>query len=87
MIKDGGDLLASCLLWLFYCMLASHFPKRLSVGLITAAYESGNESDMSNYRGITAGSVVAKLIAMTAEQRIATWAEKQPAVKAKLGAP
>ena len=27
MIKDGGDLLETCLLWLFNCMLASHFPK------------------------------------------------------------
>ena len=26
MIKDGGDLVQQCLLWLFNCMLASHFP-------------------------------------------------------------
>lgn len=42
MIKDGGDLLETCLLWLFNCMLASHFPERLSVGLITAVYKSGD---------------------------------------------
>ena len=71
-----------CLLWLFNCMLASHFPERLSVGLITAVYKSGDKSDMSNYRGITVGSVVAKLFAMILEQRIATWAEDH-AVKAK----
>ena len=41
------------LLWLFNCMLASHFPERLSVGLITAVNKSGDKSDMSNYRGIT----------------------------------
>ena len=58
MIKDGGDLLETCLLWLFNCMLASHFPKRLSVGLITAVYKSDDKSDMSNYRGITVGSVI-----------------------------
>ncbi len=34
--KDGGDLVQQCLLWLSNCMLASHFPERLSVGLITA---------------------------------------------------
>ena len=78
MIKDGGDLMQQCLLWLFNCMLASHFPERLSVGLITAVYKS----DSRNYRGITVGSVIAKLFAMILEQRIASWAEEH-AVKAK----
>jgi len=50
MIKDGGDLVQQCLLWLFNCMLASHFPERLSVGLITAVYKSGDKFDMGNYR-------------------------------------
>ena len=63
-------------------MLASHLPERLSVGLITAVYKSGDKSDMSNYRGITAGSVIAKLFAMILEQRSATWAETHN-VKAK----
>ena len=64
MLKDGGDLVQECLLWLFNCMLASHFPERLSVGLITAVHKSGDKFDMSNYRGITVGSVIAKLFAM-----------------------
>ncbi len=55
MIKDGGDLVNEFLLWLFNCMLVSHFPEHLSVGLITAIYMSGDKSDMSNYRGITVG--------------------------------
>ena len=62
MIKDGGDLVQQCLLWLFNCMLASHLPERLSVGLIIAIYKSGDKSGMSNYRGITVGSVIAKLL-------------------------
>ncbi|KAL3162344.1 hypothetical protein ABBQ32_010027 [Trebouxia sp. C0010 RCD-2024] len=33
MIKDGGDPLKEKLLWLFNCILASHFPECLSVGL------------------------------------------------------
>ena len=37
---------------------------------------------MSNYRGITVGSVIAKLFAMILEQRFAFWAEEH-AVKAK----
>ncbi len=82
MIKDGGELVKQSLLWLFNCMLAGHFPERLSVGLITAVYKSGDKSDMSNYRGITVGSVIAKLFAMILEQRIASWAEEH-GVKAK----
>ena len=75
MVKDGGDVLHSCLLFIFNLMLVSHFPKQLSVGLITAVYKSGDKGDMSNYRGITVGSVVAKLFAMILDHRIAEWAE------------
>ena len=82
MIKDGGDLVQQCLLWLFNCMLFSHFPARLSVRLITALSKSGDKLDMGNCRGITVGSVVAKLFAMPLEQRIASWAEEH-AVRAK----
>ena len=82
MIKDGGELMKQSLLWLFNCMLAGLFLECLSVGLITAVHKSSDKSDMSNYRGITAGSVIAKLFAMILEQRIASWAEDH-AVKAK----
>ncbi len=82
MIKDGGDLVQQCLLWLFNCMLASQFPDCLSVGLITAVYKSADKFDTGNYRGITVGSVVAKLFAMILQQSIASWAEEH-AVKAK----
>ncbi len=61
MIKDGGDIVQQCLLWLLNCMLASHFPERLSVGLITAIYKSGDKFDVGKYRGNTVDSVVAKL--------------------------
>ena len=74
-IKDGGGLVKQS--FRVNCMLAGHFPERLSVGLITVVYKYGNKSDMSNYRGITVSSVVAKLFAMILEQRIASWAEKQ----------
>lgn len=46
-------------------------PRRLSVGLIIAVYKFGDKSDMSNCRGITVGSVMAKLLIMILEQRIA----------------
>ena len=64
MIKDGGDVLHDCLLVIFNLMLTNHFPKQFFVGLITAVYKSGDKGDMSNYRGITVGSVIAKLFAM-----------------------
>ena len=63
-------------------MLASHFPERLSAGLITAVYMSGVKFDMSSYRGITVSSVIAKLFAMILERRIALWAGRH-AVKAQ----
>ena len=69
-------ILCNNLLWLFSFMLAGHSPERLCVALITVVYESGDKSDMSNYRGITVGSVIAKLFVMILEQRIASWAEE-----------
>ena len=77
MVKDGGEVLHSCLLVIFNLMLVSHFPKQLSIGLITAVYKSGDKSDMSNYRGITVDSVIAKLFAMILDHRIAVWAEDE----------
>ena len=82
MIKDGGGVLHNCLLVVFNLMLTNHFPKQLSVGLITAVYKSGDKGDMSNYRGITVGSVIAKLFAMILDHRIAVWAEDE-GIKAK----
>ena len=77
MIKDGGDVLHHCLLVMFNLMLTNRFPKQLSVGLVTAVHKSGDKHDMSNYRGITVGSVIAKLFAMILDHRIAVWAEDE----------
>ncbi len=49
MVKDGGEVLHSCLLVIVNVMLVSHFPKQLSIGLITAVFNSVDKSDMSNY--------------------------------------
>ena len=72
----------SCLLVIFNLTLVSHFPKQLSVGLINAVYKSGDKSNMSKYRGILVGSVIAKLFAMILDNRIAVWA-KDEGMKAK----
>ena len=59
MIKDGGDLVQlDVAVQLHACQ---PLPERLSVGLITVVYKSGGKFDMGHYRGITVGSVVAKL--------------------------
>lgn len=71
MIEDAGELVKQSLLWLFNCVLAGRFPEHLSVGLSTAVYKSGDESDMSSYRGTTVGSVIANLFAMILEQNTA----------------
>ena len=55
MIKNGGDVLHNCLVVIFNLMLTNHFPKQISVGLITTVYKSGDKGDMSNHRGITVG--------------------------------
>ncbi len=39
MVKDGGEVLHSCLLVIFSLLLVSHFLKQLSVGLITACLQ------------------------------------------------
>jgi len=49
MVKDGGEVLHSCLLVIVNVMLVSHFPKQLSIGLITAVFNSVDKRDMSNY--------------------------------------
>ena len=81
MLKDGGELLRSCLLELFNRMLSS-LPERLSVGVVTAVFKAGDKQDMSNFRGIAVGPVFAKLFAMIIEYRLAAWAEEH-GVKAR----
>ena len=77
MIKGGSDVLHNCLLVIFNLMLVNHFPQQVSVGLITAVYNSGNKGVVSNYRGITVS-----VIAMILDHRIAIWAEDE-GIKAK----
>ena len=63
MVKDGGDVFFNSPLVILNLMLARHFPKQLSVGLISAVYKAGDKGDMSNHQGITVG-VIAKLLTM-----------------------
>ena len=64
MLKDGGDILRNCIFVIFNLMLTNHIRKQMSVGLITAVYKSGDKGDMSNYRGTSVGSMIAKMFAM-----------------------
>ena len=50
--------------------------------MTTAVYKSSDKSDISNYRGIKVGSVIAKLFTIILDHRIAIWAEDE-GIKAK----
>jgi len=63
MVKDGGGVLHSCLLVIFNLMLVSHFPKQLSVGLITAVYKSGDKTIYTTH------ILFGKLCALQIQQR------------------
>ena len=63
MVKDGGEVLHSCLLVIFNLMLVSHFPKQLSVGLITAVYKSGDKTIYTTH------ILFGKLCALQIQQR------------------
>lgn len=63
-------------------MLASQLPEQLSVGLVTAVHKSGDNSDMSVYRGISVDFAKAKLFGMVSGRGIAVWARGY-AAKAK----
>lgn len=57
-------------------ILAGWLKLVLSIALSTV-YKSGCKCDVSNYKGTTGGSVIAKVFALILKQRSASWAEMQ----------
>ena len=53
------------------CWLA----KALYSLFLSMVYKSGDKSDVSNYKGITVGAVIANVFAMSVKQRTTSWAE------------
>jgi hypothetical protein len=75
-ILDAGELLHMPLLTAFNCFLAEGFPKALSIGVVHMLFKWGDASEFDNYRGITVGSILAKLFTMILDKRLSKWAEQ-----------
>jgi len=56
-------------------ILHEGYCESLFVGIIHASYKGGDCSQFDNYRGITVGRVLAKVLAMILESRISQWAD------------
>ncbi len=74
-ILDAGELLHMPLLITFNYFLVEGFPEALSTRVVHALFKTGNASEFDNYRGITIGSILAKLFAMILDKRLSKWAE------------
>jgi hypothetical protein len=75
-ILDTGKLLHMPLLTTFNCFLAKGFPKALSIGVVQVLFKKGDASEFDNYRGITIGSILAKLFTMILYKRLSEWTEQ-----------
>ena len=51
------------------------FPKSWSTALVVLIHKKGDKSDLSNYRGISLLSAIAKLFCSILNKRISNWAE------------
>jgi hypothetical protein len=75
-ILDVGELLHMPLLIAFNCFLVEGFPKALSTGVVHVLFKGGDASEFDNYRGITVGSILAKLFVMMLNKRLSEWAKQ-----------
>ena len=74
-LKDGKSCLVQPLCCLFNKILDEGLPVFLSMGIIHPIYKKGDPDDPANYRGITVGMCITKLLAMIFDDRIHTWSE------------
>ncbi len=63
-ILDVGELLHMHLLTTINCILAEGFPEALSISVVHVLFKGGNVSEFHNYRGITIGLILTKLLVM-----------------------
>ncbi len=75
-ILDVGELLHMPLLIAFNCFLEEGFQKALSSGVVHTLFKGGDASKFDNYRGITVGPILAKLLTMILDKRLSKWAEQ-----------
>ena len=74
--KYGADALLPYLYNLFNkCLMRGYFPESWSEGHIVPIFKSGDQSEASNYRGITLLSTLGKLFTRIINNRLTNWAE------------
>jgi len=54
----------------FNCFLAEGFPEALSTGVVHVLFKGGDASEFDNYRGITVGSILAKIFVVILDKRL-----------------
>jgi len=69
-ILDVGELLHMPLLTTFNYFLADGFLEAFSTRVVHTLFKGGNASKFDNYRGITVGSILAKLFTMILDKRL-----------------
>jgi len=75
-ILDAGELLHMPLLTTFNCFLVEGFLEALSIGVVHAFFKGGDAFEFDNYRGITIGPIITKLLVMIFDKRLSEWAEQ-----------
>ncbi len=69
-ILDVGELLHMPLLIKFNYFLVKGFLETLSTGVVHALFKGGDASEFDNFRGITVGPILAKLVTMILDKRL-----------------
>jgi hypothetical protein len=70
LILDVGELLHMPLLITFNYFLVKGFLETLSTGVVHALFKGGDASEFDNFRGITVGPILAKLVTMILDKRL-----------------
>ena len=76
-LKDGKDILVQPLCCLFNKIMREGLPEFISMGIIHPVHKKGDPNNPNNYRGITVGVCMTKLLAMILDDRIHEWAESE----------
>jgi hypothetical protein len=76
-LLDAGVMLHVPLQIVFNKLLQQGYLASLSTRVIHALHKGGDASQFENYRGITVGSILAKVFAMILEARLSSWAEER----------
>jgi hypothetical protein len=76
-LLDANVMLHVPLQIMFNKLLQQGYSTGLYTGVIHALHKGGDALQFKNYRGITMGLVLAKVIAMILEARLSNWAKEK----------